>query len=327
MKILVTGGTGFTGAALVHRLLKEGHEVRSLDCRKGLRDAELAAAGAEIVQGDITDADEVAEATDGVEFVFHVAAAFRQMDVDESHYYRVNVDGTRNVMAAAKRGGVRKVVYTSTQGVHGHVSDPPGDEDSPITPADYYQQTKYEGEEVVREYIADGMNATILRPMALYGPGDPARFVMIFGWAARGWFPMFGSGKTFYQPVYIDNLVDAYVLTLDEDTGRGGTYLIGDAEYLPIETLVRKVGESMGKRIRIVHLPLAPLLVAAHACQAACKPLGIAPPLFPRRADWYRQVRAFSIERARRELGYEPRVGIDEGLRRTAEWCLEHGYV
>ena len=325
MKILVTGGTGFTGSALVRRLLQMGHEVRALDYQEGIVLSELRAAGAEVVLGSITDPALVQEATQGCEFVFHLAAAFRQLNVSTQHYQEVNVRGTRHVMEAARQHGVDKVVYCSTQGVHGHIVNPPGDENSPIAPADYYQQTKYEGELVVQEFIQQGMRATIIRPTAIYGPGDPERFHMIYKRLDKGAFPMFGRGDTYYHPCYIDNLVDAFVCSIDE--GDGGTYIIGDAEYWPIRVLVEKVARTMGQEPKIRYFPVLPLVLAGHICEKACKPFGITPPIFPRRVDWYRQVRAFKIDKAKSELGYEPKVGIDEGLKRTGEWYVQQGYL
>jgi nucleoside-diphosphate-sugar epimerase len=327
MNILVTGGTGFTGSALVLRLLNEGHQVRTLDYQEGIRSDDLRKSGAEAIMGSITDADLVDQATAGTEMVFHLAAAFRELNVPDSHYYDVNVNGTRNVMEAAIKHGIKKVVYCSTQGVHGHIQNPPGDETSPIAPEDYYQKTKYLGEMVVSEYPQSKMLSTILRPTAIYGPGDPARFLMIFKWAHRGFFPMFGKGRTFYHPVYIDNLVDAFILAMSTTRGNGQTYIIGDQEYLSIKDLVAKTGRALNRDIKIVHLPLLPLIVAGHVCEKACKPFGLTPPIFPRRVDWYRQVRAFTIAKAQDELGFIPSVGIDEGLQKTADWYLAEGYL
>lgn len=327
MKVLVTGGTGFTGSALVSRLLKLGHQVRTIDYQKGIVYDKLEKEGAEIILGSITDKELVDKATNGMEFVFHVAAAFRELDVPEKHYDEVNVDGTRNVMEAAKKFGVKKVVYCSTQGVHGHINNPPGDENSPIAPEDYYQKTKYDGELVVQEFIKEGMKATIIRPTAIYGPGDPERFFMIYKRVKNGSFPMFGSGKTYYHPVYIDNLVDSFILSMDLEKGNGETYIIADEEYFPIEELVRRIGKAMNIDVKISHYPITPLIIAGHVCEKVCKPFGIAPPIFPRRVDWYRQVRAFKIDKAKKELGYKPKVGIDEGLKNTAEWYKQEGYL
>ena len=138
---------------------------------------------------------------------------------------------------------------------------------------------------------------------------------------------MFGDGKTFYHPVYIDNLVDAFELAAEKEGIRGETYIIADDHYYMIEQLVHYVAGAMDMAVNVIHLPFRPLWLAAFACEMACKPLRITPPLFRRRVDWFRQVRAFSIAKARKELGYQPTVGIKEGLARTAEWYHANGYV
>lgn len=313
---------------MTSELLSKGHDVIALDNKLGIRDAELRESGAEVVVGSVTDQEVVDRCMEGVEVVFHLAAAFRELDVPESHYDSVNVDGTRIVLESAARHGASKFVYCSTCGVHGDVENPPADEDAPITPADYYQRTKYEAEPLVSAYHGrDGMETVILRPAAIYGPGDPERFLMLFKWASKGWFPMFGSGRTLYHPLYIDNLVDALLLCLEPGKATGRAYLIADEEYWTIEELVRKVGEAIDVDLKVRHLPITPLVVAGHVTEKLCRPLGITPPIFPRRVDWYRQNRAFDISRAKEDLGYAPRVGIDEGLRKTGEWYRLMGYL
>lgn len=326
MRVFVTGGLGFTGAALTRRLLKDGHSVAVLDKNPGLYLEAIRREGADVELGSVTDPAAVARGCQGAEVVMHLAAAFRESGAPDAIYKQVNVEGTRIVTEAALRAGARKLVYCSTQGVHGHIERPPGDESSPIAPADYYQQTKWEGELEVRDH-AGGMEWTVLRPTAIYGPGDPERFFLIFQRVNRGRFLMFGSGRTFYHPVYIDNLVDAFVLAMAPGAGAGEAYLIGDEEYLPILELVRKVGRSLGKDVRIPRLPITPLIVAGHVFEKVCKPFGINPPIFPRRVDWFRQVRAFRIDKAQRDLGYVPKVGLDEGLQRTAAWYRQEGYL
>ncbi len=327
MKVLVTGGTGFTGKALVRRLLDEGHRVVALDYKEGHKTRELRDWGAEVVIGTVTDKAVVEKCMQGVEVVHHLAAAFREMNVPETYYWDVNVEGTRKVLEAAHAAGVRKLIYCSTCGVHGNVDDPPGGEDAPIQPADYYQRTKYEAEPLVRSYFEKGMKTVILRPAAIYGPGDPERFFLIFKRVAGGSFPMFGNGKTLYHPLYIDNLVDAFMLAMQEGKGDGGAYLIADEDYLEIEDLVRRVAKALGTPVKVPHYPVLPLVATGHVLEFVCKPFKITPPIFPRRVDWYRQNRAFRIDRAKKDLGYVPRVGIDEGLRRTAEWYRKEGLL
>ena len=327
MRVLVTGGTGFTGKALALRLARDGHEVTALDCREGLRTDELRAAGVRVVLGSVTDASVVDAATTGAERVFHLAAAFRETGMPDRHYHEVNAEGTRIVAEAALRRGARKLVYCSTCGVHGSVDSPPAGEDAPIRPRDTYQETKYEGELAVARFFERGMPVTILRPAAIYGPGDPGRFLMIFRRVERGLFPMFGDGRTLYHPLYVDNLIDAFLAAMEPGRGDGEAYLIADAGHVTIEQLVRAVASALGVPVRIPHLPLAPLVVAGYLSDRLLRPLGIPPPVFPRRVDWFRADRAFRIEKARRELGWEPLVGLEEGLRRTAEWYRSNGYL
>lgn len=327
MKVLVTGGTGFTGKALVRRLLNEHHSVVVLDYKEGHKTDQLREWGADVVIGSVTDAKVVETAIEGIDAVQHLAAAFRELNVPNSHYRDVNVGGTRKVLDAAVEAGVKKFVYCSTCGVHGNVKNPPAAEDAPINAADYYQQTKYDAEPLVKEYQSKGLSTTILRPAAIYGPGDPERFHMIFKRVASGVFPMFGSGKTLYHPLYIDNLVQALMLAMEPGRGDGEEFLIADDEFMSIEDLVKKVGDAIGTDVVVRHYPIWPLIVAGHVFEKVCKPLRIAPPIFPRRVDWFRQNRAFSIDKAKEQLGYDPQVGIDEGLRKTYEWYVAEGML
>ncbi len=327
MRILVTGGTGFTGKALVRRLLDAGHQVVAMDNKEGLKTQELREWGAEVVIGSVTDRDLVRQCMKGVQVVHHLAAAFREMNVPNTYYDEVNVGGTRNVLESAWEAKVDKFIYCSTCGVHGNVDNPPGGEESPIKPADYYQRTKYEAEPIVQEYFMKGMKTVILRPAAIYGPGDPERFYMIFKRVASGRFLMFGNGRTLYHPLYIDNLVDAFMLAMEPGKGDGQAYLIADEEYVQIEDLVRRAAKALGVEVAIPHFPVWPVIVVGHIVEKCCKPFRISPPIFPRRVDWYRQNRAFTIAKAKRDLGYRPAVGLDEGLRRTAEWYRREGYL
>ena len=327
MRVLVTGGTGFTGKALVKRLLDDGHDVVALDYKEGIKTEELRQWGAEVVIGSVADRAVVEQCMKGVDIVHHLAAAFRELDVPNSYYEEINVEGTRITLEEAAKENVRKFIYCSTCGVHGNVDNPPANEDAPIQPADYYQQTKYEAEPIVHEYAAKGMETVILRPAAIYGPGDPERFGMIFRRVAKGVFPMFGDGKAYYHPLYIDSFIDVFIATMEEGVGNGGTYLIADEEYVEIEDLVRRVARAMDTEVKIPHYPFMPLMVIGHIVEKACKPFHITPPIFPRRVDWFRQNRAFDISRAQKDLGYSPTIGLDEGLRRTAEWYRQEGYL
>jgi nucleoside-diphosphate-sugar epimerase len=286
MRVLITGGTGFTGSHAVRRYLARGHSVRVLDNQKGVFFDELCGAGAEIQIG--------------------------------------SVDGTRLVAEEALRAGVRRVVYCSTEGVHGHVADPPANEEAPIAPEDHYQQTKWEGEIAFREVAAQGLDGVILRPTGIYGPGDPAGFLMLFRMVKRGHFFIVGDGRARYHPLYIDNLCDAFELAGKNPPARGETFLIADARHLTWNELIPLVAQALGVEVKIHYVPLRPVWLAA---AALCWPLGITPPLFRRRAEMFSHMRAFDISKARRVLGYEPKVALEEGLARSCEWYRSHGYL
>jgi nucleoside-diphosphate-sugar epimerase len=144
---------------------------------------------------------------------------------------------------------------------------------------------------------------------------------------ARGSFTFLGPGDAFYHPVYIDNLVDGLILAAETDAARGRAYLIADERYLPIRELVIEVARALDVRLKVRHLPFWPAWTVAAAVELACKPLPVEPPIFRRRLDWFRQNRAFDIGRARRELGYAPKVDLETGLRRTGEWYRANGYL
>lgn len=327
MKVLVTGGTGFTGKALTKRLLKAGFEVIVLDNKEYKDTLELKELGAKVVIGSVTDKDIVDKLMDGVDIVQHMAAAFREMGVPENYYHQVNVDGTRILLESALNNNIKKFIYCSTCGVHGNIDEIPADENAPIQPADYYQESKYEAEVIVNEFQKKGLKTVILRGTATYGPGDPGRFLMIYKKVSKGNFPMFGSGKTLYHPVFINNLIDAHMIAMDGEKGVGESYLIADENYVEIENLVREVGKSLDVAVKVPHYPILPLIIAGHFFEKTFTPFGLKPPIFPRRVDWFRQNRAFNIDKARRELGYQPKVSLSEGLKITADWYKKEGLI
>ncbi|MFC1460950.1 NAD-dependent epimerase/dehydratase family protein [Verrucomicrobiota bacterium] len=327
MRVLVTGGTGFTGSHLTRRLLSRGHEVRVLDNQKGIAYEELAEKGADICLGSVTDEGMLKERSSGCEVIHHVAAAFRKVNLPKHVYRDTNVTAMRRLLEIAGENNVRKVVYCSTQGVHGNVDNPPGNETTPIKPEDYYQYTKYEGEKVAQEFIRNGMDITILRPTAIYGPGDPSRFLMLFKRVRTGTFPFFGRGNALYHPLYIDNFIDAFELAAEKREARGQVYIIADEHFYTIKEIVQKIATIMGVDLKTPHFPFWPLYAISTIVEFAFKPLPMDPPLFRRRADWFRQNRAFKIDKAKSELGYKPAVDLDTGLRRTHEWYKNKGYL
>jgi dihydroflavonol-4-reductase len=330
VRVLVTGVSGFTGGHLARSLAARGDEVRGLVREQSLgraRASGLPAAGIALVAGDLVDASAVCRACEGAEVVYHIAATYREAGQPQSAYRAINVEGTRHVLEAARQQGARRVVYCSTGGVHGHIERPPADEDAPLAPGDVYQETKLEAETLARQLGEEhGFEVVIARPIGIYGPGD-TRFLKMFKGIAHGRFPMLGSGNVFYHLTYIDDLVEGFRLCGDAPAAAGRTYLLGGPEYTTLNELTGRIAGVLGVRPPRWRLPVWPFWVAGALCEAICVPLRTEPPLYRRRVEFYTKSRAFDISRARREIGYEPKIGLSEGLKRTADWYRAQGLL
>ncbi len=326
MRTLVTGATGFTGGHLARALAAGGHHVRAL-VRDRSRAGDLSALGVELVAGDLRDPATLASAVAGVEVVYHIAAIYRQAGLSRDTYQAVNATAVRQIIEAASAAGVRRVVHCSTVGVHGDVKHPPGDEDAPLDPGDVYQVTKLEGERLARE-AADrlGIDVTIVRPTGIYGPDD-RRLLKLFRGVARRRFPILGSGEIYYHLTYIDDLVEGFRLCGEHPAAANRTYILAGAEVTTLNELVAVIADVAGVPPPTRHWPVWPFWIAGAACEALCAPFGIEPPIYRRRVDFYTKSRAFDISRARRELGYAPRVGLREGIGRTLDWYRKHGWL
>lgn len=324
--VLVTGGTGFTGGRLCLKLAERGYRVRTV-ARSPEKAAALAGNGVEVVPGDLKDPASLRSAARGCEVVYHIAALFRTEGVPDSEFREVNALGTRRMLEAAAESGVRRFVHCSTVGVHGHVTEIPSNEDSPFHPGDIYQETKLEGELIAREFFRSGrLPGVVFRPAGIYGPGD-TRFLKLFRAVASGRFRMIGSGNALYHLTYIDDLTDGIILCGTKPEAIGNVYILGGERYVTLGEFTATIAEVLGVGLSRLRIPFAPVYAAAFLCEKICRPLGVEPPIFRRRVDFFRKDRAFDISRARRELGYAPRVGLREGIRRTADWYRAQGLL
>jgi nucleoside-diphosphate-sugar epimerase len=330
VSVLVTGATGFTGGHLAATLARRGETVRALvrtRSRARFDGSPLPALGVQAVDGDLGDPASVRLAAEGVEVVYHIAATYREAGQPDSAYRTINVEGTRNLLEAARAGGARRLVHCSTGGVHGHIANPPGTEDAPFNPGDIYQETKLEAEQLAREFGRDtGFDVVVARPIGIYGPGD-TRFLKMFRGLARGNFPMLGSGRAFYHLTYIDDLVEGFRLCGTVPGAKGRTYILAGPRFTTLEELVALVAKELQVRPPRIHWPVWPFWTAGLLCELVCVPLRIEPPLYRRRVDFYTKSRAFDTARARTELGFAPKVDLEEGIHRTAEWYRQQNLL
>lgn len=324
MRVMVTGATGFTGGHLARALKARGNEVVALV--RDLQKAEpLKQQGIELVAGNVRSKDDVRRAAQGCDVVYHIAALYREARHADETYRKVNVEGVGNVIEACAELNVGRLVHCSTVGVHGNVVVP-ADENAPFAPLDVYQESKVEGDKLVQQYIAQGGRATIFRPVGIHGPGD-TRFLKLFRSINNGTFRMIGKGDVIYHMTYIDDLVDGIVLCGEHPAALGQIYILCGPVYTTLAELASAVATSLGRKLPRGHIPLWPVVLAARACEAICRPLHIEPPLHRRRLEFFINDRGFTAAKAIREIGYAPKVSLAEGLARTVAWYREQGMI
>ena len=283
MKVALTGASGYTGGHILERLLARGDSVKAL-VREGSITPGLKSSGAEIVPGVLGSADDARRLVSGCDAVMHVAAVYRTAGHPDSDYREVNVLGTRNLLEAALDARVRRFVHTSTVGVHGDVKRPPAGEDAEIAPSDIYQETKAEADAMAREFgRTHDIEVAIVRPGAIYGPGE-TRLLKVFRGIARGRYAVVGSGKPHYHLVYIDDLVDGFLLALDRPEAAGETFIIAGPRSLSQDDLAREVAEATGGSVWPFHVPAWPIQRLGDVVEAICLPLGIEPPVQDRKS-------------------------------------------
>jgi 2-alkyl-3-oxoalkanoate reductase len=323
--VLVTGGGGFLGTALVKLLRDRGLSVRSLTRRDYPHLREL---GAEQVQGDIADPVTVARAVEGCHTIFHTAAKAGLWG-PEREYYRSNVEGTQNVIAACRAGGSKRIIYTSSPSVVFNGLDLEGvDESAPYSSRfeAAYPKTKALAEQIILEANCRDLATVSIRPHLIWGPGDNNLLPRIIARARSGRLRRIGRGNPLIDSVYIDNAAEAHLLAADRlepgSTVAGKAYFITQGETIPLWDMIDHLlnAANMGPVRRSISRPLA--LAAAGLLEAAYGFSGRRgePAMTRFLARQLSTTHWFRIDAARRDLGYEPRVSIAEGLSRLAEW-------
>jgi nucleoside-diphosphate-sugar epimerase len=326
LRVLVTGATGFTGGHLARALRARGHDVTAM-VRNPQAAGDLASAGIALRAADLAQPETLPSAVAGIDVVYNIAALYRQAGLPESIYHQVNGTAVGQLVEAAARAGVRRVVHCSTVGVHGDVEHPPANEDAPLGPGDVYQIAKVEGERLAREAAGrTGIELVIARPSGIYGPGD-RRLLKLFRGVARRRFVILGDGRIFYHLTYIDDLVEGFRLCGEVAAAAGRTYILAGAEVPTLNELTTMIAAEAHVPPPRLRLPAWPFWIAGAACEALCAPFGIEPPIYRRRVDFFTKSRAFDITRARQELGYAPQVGLREGIHRTLEWYRNAGWA
>ena len=323
--VLVTGGKGFLGSHLAARLRRDGEKVRIF--ARPPKDQPKSFAEQDVVYGDIRDPDAVDRAVAGVDYVIHTVSNFRKGGSDEAEAHDINVGGTKNILESCLKHSVKRLVHCSTIGVHGDVREIPATETTPFNPCDLYQETKLIAEQMVWEfYRKTGLPITVVRPISIFGPGDK-RMLKLFKMIQKGRFLKIGPCTAFFQPAYIDDVIDGFMLCLRHEKAVGEAFIVGGENYLPLENLFKVIAEELGVKPPWLRIPLKPILLLAGICEAVCAPLGIVPPLHKRRVSFFQNNRAFSVKKAEDLLGFESKVPLRDAVRKTIAWYREQGWL
>lgn len=334
-RTLVTGAAGFIGSHLVENLSGEGVSALVKPGETACRFPQSVT----VFEGDLRDPASLETAMRGVEVVYHLAAISRHdANVLDEDYIAVNVEGTRNVLDAALKAGVRRVVFTATIEAVGMSPDGrPLTEETPQQPRNIYGRTKLQAEEMVVDYFRrHGLETVVVRPPMTYGPRELILLQRLFGVIAKGFFPLIGDGRAVTEFCYVKNQVHG--IRLAAEKGRPGeTYFISDARSYSIEEIVDAIAAALGVRLVKPRIPVPVALGMGFGFEVLSKVLPFHPfrlrqtgrPPFSRRTvAWTSESRLFcDISKARRELDYIPPYTLEEGIRETVEWYRSNGYL
>ncbi len=323
MRVLVTGSTGFIGQALCRRLAAAGREVHAL-YRSESKAAPLRhVEGVRLFRGDILERKSLEAAAEGCDAVLHVAAYAKPWAPDPQTFHRINVEGAHRVFQLARAGLVGRVVFTSTAGVISPSDGTPSDESTPrrIPLSTDYERSKAEAEALARRFVEQGTDIVIVNPTRVYGPGllsdsnGVTRMVKLWMEGKFRFLP--GDGSSVGNYVFIDDAVEGHLLALEKGK-TGERYILGgaNASFREFFQLLERLS---GKRRRMFPLPIPVMHLAARMMEWRANLLGTPPLLTPPWVQKYLYHWELSVEKARRELGYEP-LPLEEGLRRTIHW-------
>jgi nucleoside-diphosphate-sugar epimerase len=323
---LVTGANGFTGSAVVAHLVSQGFRVRAM-VRTESAVTQVEELGATPVLANLTNFDSIHKAVHGTSGVFHIAAAFREAGAPDSLYKKINAEGTRNIFSACIASGVPRIVHCSTNGVTSSCKNPPIDESAPYSPSDIYQETKMEGEKIALQYFqSKKVTGVVLRPAMIYGPGD-TRLLKLFKMVAERTFFYVGRGNAHVHFIDVRDLARAFLLGMERTDLNARVYLIAGQRAMTLRQAVEEIANHFGVPPPWLHLPVKPMQWLGSTCEAVCKPLGLTPPIFRRRVDFFTKERWFDTSRATLELGFEPTKSTQEEIHELCDWYQENGFI
>lgn len=321
MKALVTGATGFVGNYLVKELLKDNYEVTCLT-RKETKFPDID--NISFILGDITDKESVDQAVEGKDIIFHLVGIGNISALSRNSYEKfkeINVNGTRNILEACKKYKVKKLIYLSSTAAMGLIKKNLVNEQDVCNPKTPYQKSKYESEQLIKEYVEKyNLPVIILRPTMIYGPGmKHSQILKIYNVLKKGFFPFVNRGKATIPAVHVKDVVSS-ILAAAKNGKIGETYIITSDDNKTLKEIVDIIQKKENMKIIKINIPKSFLKIPIFILQNLSFLLGINPPMTLQRLDSFTFNRIFDISKAKRELKWEPRIKFEQGLEETIEW-------
>jgi dihydroflavonol-4-reductase len=315
-RILVTGGTSFTGLHLVRSLVRDGHAVRvmtgSLERARALLPAET-----EILAGEVTERLDVMRAMEGRDVVYHLADSSGAGRItDARDHWRINVQGTRLVMQAAMEVGVRRIVHCGTARVHGDTGPGAANEESAFRPTNAYELTKMQAERLALLFVREcDLPVVVARPTWTYG-ADDRRFRRMMASVRRGHVVIPGTRTARVHPIHVDDLVRGLKLLATRDAAIGESFILGGPEHLSLDELITVLARAVGVKRPQVHIPELSTRMLVWASER----FGTFGGAMRGRLEFFTKSHVFDIGKAARVLGFTPQVAVSEGVGRTVLW-------
>lgn len=329
MKVLVTGGTGFVGKHLVRQLINRGALVRML-VRKTSTIEECKEMGVEFVYGDITDQGSLRGIAKHIEIVYHLAGMGHVSATSKAAHQRsldINVNGTKYLAEECSSEGVDKFIHFSSTAAMGLIKKPMVTETEPCKPSTPYQKTKYESEQVVEKYwMEHGLRSVILRPCMIYGVGGAGEFLKFCRLINRGFFPKIGRGRNLTPIVHVNDVVQAAILLLNKGNP-GEVYLIASKESYELKRIRSLIAKYLPTSKPYFYIPTSLALTGAYCLETLSRLFNFTPVVTSKNISSTVVDRVFSIQKAKENLGYNPKVDLEFGIKETIKWYEDMGYL
>lgn len=323
-KVLITGASGFIGSYLTYELIK-----RRVDTRVLLRNKKgrmFKGRKVEVFVGDLLNQQSLEEALKGVHVIFNVAGALPHHKLDNDSYWNVNVAGVENLVKAAIKNKAEKIVHVSTVGIYGPRADGISENSRP-NPQDVYAKSKLEGEKALKRVAGKNLKVVIVRPTIAYGPGDTRPgFLDLFKLIKKGMFVQVGNGENYFHTVFIENLTDALLLVADCKKADGRDFIVGDEPCPKMSEICNLMAASLNRNKPRVYLPaiLATMMSILFEFGGI---FGLPVLLSRKRVGFITEPKRYTTEKIKKELGFKPKVSLQDGIKVTADWYNKNNLI